>query len=781
MVSYSDLQLRRQPRRIPRMPTPSSEQARVWCHCKISCRVPRQVSQRTYFRHNKLAKQAQYSTSTDHTGSTSRKASSAGPSKRLRCDDSDDDVDIEDVNNEPEVSILIILSSHNLTVFKDPPVLVPDDTPLREPGPPPLAMPSLVEPSSQAGDERLDDGFDDEVWTPEPPQASSPELEQSDLDEATRAAVDLGSLADLDSDGTEDRPMAGNRTGQDIEDDEPPPVLHIDELRTSQAFIDALQGASLDDENLHPDVLERLRNPPTEEYRLDDPVLHLSLEIFLGLDRASEVHYDLFRSAVARSHNIQMLSLHQVKRAVQDISGVRAVYDDMCINSCVAYTGPFASRDTCPECGENRYDQLKLVETGNKIARQRALTNVIGPQLQAMWRTPAGAKAMKYRADCTRKLMEDVELTANGIKVIIPVYSDYLHGAEYLAAVGRGDITDTDTVLMLSIDGAQLYRSKQSDCWIYIWVNYNRAPDNRYKLASISVGGVIPGPRKPKNLESFLFTGLHHVLALINEGLVIWDADTLNTFVSRIFFAFLTADGPGMSSINGLVGHSGAQHCRLYCGMKGRLKPGTGIYYPVCLLPSDYAQPGSMHPDIDIFVLSLRDHQETVESYKKNLREVQESPNLTQYRARRLKTGIVKPTILSALPPDRIFPIPGCFPADIMHLAALNIPDLLISLWRGTMTCEKGDSRDTWGWAVFRDLEVWRTHGRAVAAATPYLPTSYDRPPRNPAEKINTGYKAIEYLTYLFVLGPGLFYGLLPFIRLQSHSHGPFEAGTLCI
>ena len=40
--------------------------------------------------------------------------------------------------------------------------------------------------------------------------------------------------------------------------------------------------------------------------------------------------------------------------------------------------------------------------------------------------------------------------------------------------------------------------------------------------------------------------------------------------------------------------------------------------------------------------------------------------------------------------------------------------------------------------------------------ATPYLPTSFDRAPRNPAEKINSGYKAWEFLLYLFALGPAL-------------------------
>ncbi len=320
--------------------------------------------------------------------------------------------------------------------------VIPDEPP----GP---AMQSLA-------DEELDMGFDHEAWRAEPHKVG----ESAPTDEATRASLDLGNLVDIDP--QEAQSSTGNRT---LLDDD-------------QAFIDALQGASLDDENLHPDVLERLRNPLTDEYQLDDPALHLSLEVFLGLDRASEAHYNLMQGAVLRSHGISMLSLHQVKRAVQDISGVRAVYDDMCLNSCVAYTGPYTNHQICPVCSEQRYDQLKLAEKGTKVPCQRMLTNVIGPQLQAMWRTPAGARAMKYRDDCTKKMMADAKLTANGKSIDIPVYSDYIHGTEYIAAVACGDVQDTNTVLMLSIDGAQLYRSKQSDCWIYIWVNYNRAPDN---------------------------------------------------------------------------------------------------------------------------------------------------------------------------------------------------------------------------------------------------------------------------------------------------------------
>ena len=96
-----------------------------------------------------------------------------------------------------------------------------------------------------------------------------------------------------------------------------------------------------------------------------------------------------------------------------------------------------------------------------------------------------------------------------------------------------------------------------------------------------------------------------------------------------------------------------------------------------------------------------------------------------------------------------------------MHLESLNIPDLLIPLWRGTFDCDKNDSRSNWPWAVLHG-QKWEEHGRDVAAATPYLPGSFDRPPRNPAEKISSGYKAWEFLLYLYGLGPGVFLNILP-------------------
>ncbi|KAF8978858.1 hypothetical protein BDQ17DRAFT_1394658 [Cyathus striatus] len=96
-----------------------------------------------------------------------------------------------------------------------------------------------------------------------------------------------------------------------------------------------------------------------------------------------------------------------------------------------------------------------------------------------------------------------------------------------------------------------------------------------------------------------------------------------------------------------------------------------------------------------------------------------------------------------------------------MHIPALNVTELIFGLLRGSLDCDRNDDKSTWDWAVLQG-DVWKEHGAAVAACTPYLPGSFDRPPRNPAEKMNSGYKAWEYLIYLYGLAPALLFGILP-------------------
>ena len=211
-----------------------------------------------------------------------------------------------------------------------------------------------------------------------------------------------------------------------------------------------------------------------------------------------------------------------------------------------------------------------------------------------------------------------------------------------------------------------------------------------------------------------------------------------------------------MAYLNSLVGHHGKFGCRLYCPTPGRHKTNGTHYYPALLKLIGYKMAGCDHSDLSHFSISIsHDH------YFPNLRFLLASPNDTQYKKRRLETGIVKPTIFLGLPACSTLKIPQCFGSDIMHLSTFNLSDLLLPLWRGLFDHDRLDPPSEWPWAVLCG-EIWEAHGIAVAAATPHLPGSFDRPPRNIAEKISSGYKAWEWLLYLYGLAPALLFGILP-------------------
>ncbi|KAF9486092.1 hypothetical protein BDN70DRAFT_846549 [Pholiota conissans] len=539
----------------------------------------------------------------------------------------------------------------------------------------------------------------------------------------------------------------------------------LEDLKVSQDFIARLQNATLEADGLHPDVLERLRNPLTFPLDLDEsPALRTSIELFLDTTTASEDVYERVRQTferhMDRTHGADddrepLLSHYQVKKSIAEITGVHSLKHDMCPDTCIAYTGPFSELEACPKCHKPRYDPIILASSNGrkKVPQQQFYTMPLGPQLQALWRDPETAKAMCYRKQETDKILQQLEQNGNRIDQ----WDDIYHGSAYLDAVRSGNIGSNDTVLLMSIDGAQLYENKQSDCWIYIWVVLNLAPDVRYKKRHVLPGGFIPGPKKPKNVDSFLFPGFHHVAALMKQGYRVWNAYENVIFVDRPFGHLGTADGPGMTYLNGLTGHSGAYGCRIYCPVKGRRKTGGNHYYPALLKPVEYNVEGCDHDDVNGRHLQSSNRQEYLDA----LNKVLSSRTQGQHQENRRQTGITKPSIFSGFPPNRTIGVPACFAGDLMHLVALNLTDLLVNLWRGKLDCDPEDDKSTWDWVCLTG-DVWIEHGQRVADTMPYLPGSFDRPPRNPADKINSGYKAWEYLTWIYGLGPALLHGILP-------------------
>ena len=67
----------------------------------------------------------------------------------------------------------------------------------------------------------------------------------------------------------------------------------------------------------------------------------------------------------------------------------------------MAYTGPLTELQACRVCGEPRFDE--------QGSAREFYTIPLGPQLQALFRSPEGAQDMRYRAEQTAEILAELE------------------------------------------------------------------------------------------------------------------------------------------------------------------------------------------------------------------------------------------------------------------------------------------------------------------------------------------------------------------------------------
>lgn len=532
---------------------------------------------------------------------------------------------------------------------------------------------------------------------------------------------------------------------------EPDTGIYIPTLQVTMRNIRELKNATLEDSGMASDDVDRLRDPGPTRCTLDMSDTHLvkALRHFIYSTDTSRDHYETIRKVnMAAYPGDEFLSFDQAKRTLKKISGVVPMKHDMCTSSCAAFTGAYSDLEACPYCSAPRYH-------ANGQPRRQFTTIPIGPVLQSFYASPQIAVEMHYLEKRLTKI-SDYLRTHNGQ---MEAYDDTACSHDLLQAWASGRFTKDDIALQLSIDGAQLYRDKASDCWMFIWIIHNLHPGLRYTKSFVIPGSFVPGPNKPREIDSYLFPSLYHLVAIQREGLKIFDASTSTEIRRSIpIIVVASADSPGAASMSGFVGHSGKQGCRVYCGITGRRRDGDPHYYPVMLKPDSYMINGCSHEDVTFNDLqSFR--QNISATYERNLRILLSARTLAQYNRYRLQTGLCKPTLFSGV---TTLGVPGIFTMDLMHLSVLNDPDLLLGLWRGTIKHYPPDDTSTWNWAVLSNKKIWRAHGDSIEAATPFIPSSFGRAPRNPAEKINSGYKAWEFQLYIYGLGPVLLRHVLP-------------------
>ncbi|KIK81728.1 hypothetical protein PAXRUDRAFT_155348, partial [Paxillus rubicundulus Ve08.2h10] len=128
-------------------------------------------------------------------------------------------------------------------------------------------------------------------------------------------------------------------------------------------------------------------NPPTSQLLLkDNPDLKAVVKLYLKLSHAQVDYNSAHEVIIQHLGTTEFPSLHQAQQAVKHLSSVSSLMNDMCVNTCLAFTGPLAAFKSCPQCGEACYQEDILQKSKGKkfVPHQQYSTIPLGPLFQVM-------------------------------------------------------------------------------------------------------------------------------------------------------------------------------------------------------------------------------------------------------------------------------------------------------------------------------------------------------------------------------------------------------------
>lgn len=377
------------------------------------------------------------------------------------------------------------------------------------------------------------------------------------------------------------------------------------------------------------------------------------------------------------------------------LSGIKPINYDCCINSCCCFTGPYEDRLlACPYCGELRHES-----DGRPRNIFRYLPLI--PRLLSYYANQDTAKLLEYRSRYQRQ---------SGTS------SDVFDGEHYQrlcrmhVTVGDESLPHrffsqpTDIAMGLSTDGFGPFKRRKQTCWPIIVFNYNLPPEIRFHLIHIICLGIIPGPKKPKDVDSFLLPAIEEFSSLA-RGVAAFDARFHRAFALHAYLILIFGDMPAIAMLMRMKGHNGLHPCRAcnIIGIRDSESSGTTHYTPLH---------HSSTPSYDGLNLPLRTHDEII----RQATHVAWASNDAEEARRAKQFGINGLALLSTL---SSISFPTSFPHDFMHIVE-NILPALASLWTGEY---KG--LDDGHEAYIIPGSVWDSIGAACKLSGDTIPSTF--------------------------------------------------------
>jgi len=219
--------------------------------------------------------------------------------------------------------------------------------------------------------------------------------------------------------------------------------------------------------------------------------------------------YKLHADVLVRASNIEVLDQYNAKKLVQDLTGFVPHMVDMCLQSCITYTGTYKSLEKCSYiytgtgkwiCNEKHYHEP--TRSGRLNPRAQVQILPVMATIHAMFANAETANLLWHCNSCLQAVLHIVRTAAT-----IQKYSDFSDSQMHL--IHHSDFhlfqDPQDIAFALSTDGAQLTMKKQSNTWLMILVILNLPGSIRYQTGNVIINFATPGPNSPGDIESFIW------------------------------------------------------------------------------------------------------------------------------------------------------------------------------------------------------------------------------------------------------------------------------------
>ncbi|SGZ33510.1 BQ5605_C041g11972 [Microbotryum silenes-dioicae] len=357
--------------------------------------------------------------------------------------------------------------------------------------------------------------------------------------------------------------------------------------------------------------------------------------------------------------------------------GLKPVRIPCCVKTCVAFTGPREALTRCPVCNSPKLDQ-------NGHPQNTFLYLSPDVYLNIYLRDRVYASLMRYRSDFERNRdpQEVVDLF-DGDRYREKLDQNISWTNPPIAGASQPTVStinvkyyenDVDVAFGLFTDGIQLFNKTQSECWPIMMINYNLPPEIRYKKKHLMTVGIIPGPKGPKDIDSFLHPLYEDARASARNGHMVFDGVTETMVRQRWFIHVIGGDGPALSKMLGFKGPTAKWPCRV-CLIQGVpcAAAHNHNYYPLKMpLDSSHANRS------DLTALDLPMRSEVT------IREAASEKKPT--------FGLCKLSSAAHLPG---FSLHQDGPSDFMHAVFENVARKLFNMWHGDLAAQKSKGHKT--------------------------------------------------------------------------------------